>query len=706
MTMAGANTKTTNVGDKNMIKPILYYDFEGDNKIITDKIGDNHGRLHGKATIRKNEETGSNTLYLNGTTGTYGEFPKGFFDGKNTLTISMDILSNMENQNFFTLAIGKDSSKYLFLRTRSNQVRYAITKSSYSNEQDVSYTGNINDVWANITLVLTNMKMELYLNGELVDSQYGINTSISSLGKNLLGYIGKSFYNGDSYFKGYIDNIKIYDKALTAKEVATELGVKLNAFRNIKASNSSLVASVANKDTKEVTLYISKSRNERLEDIELKFDFNEGVKILTEEPVKISINEIEEVTFQMESEDGVVEEQTWTLTPVLSNNPVLKGQYADPDIDVFGDKYYMYTTTDGYAGWSGTKFHVFSSDNLVDWVDEGVILDVASDDVKWSIGSAWAPSIEEKNGKYYFYFCAKDTSGVSSIGVAVADSPTGPFTSEEEPIITQKMCTTNGIVLGQAIDPSIFTDDDGSSYMLFGNGDAAVVKLNDDMVSVDLSTLKNYTGVKDFREAITATKKDGIYHFTWSCDDTGSADYHVNYGTSHSIYGPIKYKHTVLSKEEESDILGTGHHCMLQIPNTEEYYIAYHRFYTPLGTYTDGFGFHRETCIDVVEFDSNGLMKTITPTHEGVKERVLTNMSDIENSNDSKNDMNSNGGSFQDEENSDDFYDNNLFVGNSDNDVALSTRNETKRNKWLVISGIAILITFFGVCIGLIKRKK
>ena len=80
-------------------------------------------------------------------------------------------------------------------------------------------------------------------------------------------------------------------------------------------------------------------------------------------------------------------------------NPVLSGEFADPDIALFGDTYYLYATTDGYPGWSGTKFHVFSSKNLVDFVDEGVILDVAGDDVTWAVGSAWAATAMQK-GKY------------------------------------------------------------------------------------------------------------------------------------------------------------------------------------------------------------------------------------------------------------------------------------------------------------------
>ncbi len=236
---------------------------------------------------------------------------------------------------------------------------------------------------------------------------------------------------------------------------------------------------------------------------------------------------------------------------------------------------------------------------MINWVDEGVIVDVASNDtvagtnengvdiagVPWAVGSAWAPTIEEKNGSYYFYFCAKESNGKSAIGVAVSDSPNGPFVAEETPLVTMELCSQNGVSMGQTIDPSIFTDPDtGKSYMLFGNGSAAIVELSEDMISLVPDTMQNLEGAKDFREAITVTKRDGVYHFTWSCDDTGSANYHVNYGTSDSLYGPITFQKTILSKDASESILGTGHHSILQIPGKDEYYIAYHRSRNTSGT--------------------------------------------------------------------------------------------------------------------------
>lgn len=302
------------------------------------------------------------------------------------------------------------------------------------------------------------------------------------------------------------------------------------------------------------------------------------------------------------------EESGLLLQAFGDGHQVLPGQFADPDLAKFGDRYYLYPTTDGFTGWSGTQFHVFSSDDLQLWKDEGVILDLATDDVPWAVSSAWAPCIATKDGRYYYYFCGKKPDGDSAIGVAVADTPVGPFTAQPEPLITLEQISRLGLVMGQAIDPSIYVEEDGKVYMLFGNSHAAIVELGADMVSVVEDTMRNLEGLHDFREAVTVLKRDGLYHFTWSCDDTGSEDYHVNYGTAEQLYGPVTFLYTVLSKNKDKDMLGTAHHSIMNDPDSGKYWIAYHRFVTPLTRFDDYKGIHRETCIDLLSFGEDGLM--------------------------------------------------------------------------------------------------
>lgn len=293
-----------------------------------------------------------------------------------------------------------------------------------------------------------------------------------------------------------------------------------------------------------------------------------------------------------------------------NQNPVLSGLYADPDIAIFDGRYYLYPTTDGFDGWSGTEFFVFSSNDGIHYQKEGKILDVASDDVPWATGCAWAPCIAYRNEKYYFYFCAKDKEGLSCIGVAVSDTPVGPFYAEKTPLIRMELMKEFNIPMSQTIDPSIYSEN-GVFWILFGNGSPAIVELDEDMVNIKEYTLQRLEGADDFREAITVLKRNGLYHFTWSCDDTGNENYHVNYGISESLFGPIEYQYPILEKDVDYHILGTGHHSIVKLPNEDRYMIAYHRFATPLSKYPEGKGFNREVCVGEITFSVNGLMQKV-----------------------------------------------------------------------------------------------
>lgn len=304
--------------------------------------------------------------------------------------------------------------------------------------------------------------------------------------------------------------------------------------------------------------------------------------------------------------------------PKVNNNPVLEGYYADPDI-LYSNKtkkYYIYPTSDGFDGWSGTYFKTFSSDNLKDWKDEGVILDLKKD-VSWANRNAWAPCIVEKKikgkYKYFYYFTA-----AQKIGVAVSDSPTGPFRDSGKALVAARPEGAKG---GQEIDPDVFTDPKtGKSYLYWGNNYMAVAELNDDMVSFKGST-KLITVDKTFREGTYIIYRKGTYYFMWSEDDTRSPNYKVRYGTSKSPLGPIEIpeNNIVIQGIPDQGIYATGHNSVLQIPNKDEWYITYHRFSYPTGIKMgEAGGFHREVCIDKLEFNPDGTIKQVIPTHEGI----------------------------------------------------------------------------------------
>ncbi|MHA6247172.1 family 43 glycosylhydrolase [Pontibacter sp. CAU 1760] len=312
--------------------------------------------------------------------------------------------------------------------------------------------------------------------------------------------------------------------------------------------------------------------------------------------------------------------QVYQVTAGVAHNPVLGGLYADPDV-LYAEKtgkFYIYPTSDGFTGWAGTYFKTFSSEDLVSWKDEGVILDLHKD-VRWADRNAWAPTIIEKklNGeyKYFYYFTA-----AQKIGVAVADNPTGPFVDSGKPLIDK---LPEGVKGGQQIDPDVFTDpESGKSYLYWGNGYMAVAELMPDMTSLKPGTTRVITPDATFREGAHVFFRNGTYYFLWSEDDTRSENYRVRYGMSTSPVGKIKVpeNNLVIAKAPEKGIYATGHNSVIQVPGRDEWYIVYHRFNFPKGiAMGDAAGYNREVCIDRMEFNADGSIRQVMPTHEGIK---------------------------------------------------------------------------------------
>lgn len=306
-------------------------------------------------------------------------------------------------------------------------------------------------------------------------------------------------------------------------------------------------------------------------------------------------------------------------------NPVLPGFHADPEI-LYSRKtgqYYIYSTTDGTPGWGGYYFTVFSSPDLEEWEDEGIMLDVKSDQVPWATGNAWAPAIiERKEGegyKYYFYFSGHEPkSNRKAIGVAVSDDPTGPFVALDHPIVDK-----SPVGHGQQIDVDVFQDpESGKYYLYWGNGYMAGAELNDDLTSIKEETVTVMTpegGTLEtyaFREAPYVFHRDGKYYFMWSVDDTGSPNYHVAYGTSDSPLGKIQVADpcNILVQNPDKRIYGTAHNSVIQIPGTDEWRIVYHRINKDFIDPDQKPGIHREVCIDRMEFNPDGTIRPVTPT--------------------------------------------------------------------------------------------
>jgi antitoxin component YwqK of YwqJK toxin-antitoxin module len=299
-----------------------------------------------------------------------------------------------------------------------------------------------------------------------------------------------------------------------------------------------------------------------------------------------------------------------------SGNPVFPGWYADPETAVFGSTYWIFPTYSAPYK-DQAFFDAFSSPDLIHWQKHARILDTSA--VTWAKKAMWAPAIAQMGGKYYFFFGANDIQNDSSlggVGIAVADSPEGPYRDYlGHPLIGQ---FHNG---AQPIDQAVFQDRDGSWYIIYGGWrHCNIARLKPDFTGLepfaDGTTFKEITPEK-YVEGPYMIYRKNKYYFMWSEGGWGGPDYSVAYAMADSPTGPFKRIGKILQQDMHV-ATGAGHHSVLHIPGTDDYYIVYHR--RPLGETDPN---HRVVCIDKMEFDANGLIKPVTITKDGVTPRPL-----------------------------------------------------------------------------------
>ncbi|MEU5892247.1 family 43 glycosylhydrolase [Streptomyces sp. NPDC047461] len=584
---------------------LLHYDFdESGGSIARDSSGHGyHGTYVRTPDFGTGVEGGSFKMSGgdSGSSSPYIKIPGGVLKDTNSVTVSTYVKWKGGDNFQWLFGLGPDSNKYLFA-TPSNgggKLFSAITKATWSGEKQMIGGSRLTaGQWQHLTVTLDGATGTaiLYVDGAEAARVNGVTVKPSELydsAKDYSGYIGKSLYSPDPYFGGEVDDFRIYNRALTPAEILELSG---NTTGIAAATHPALKtdAIITDKDSK---IVLPLTPGSDVTALAPQFTLAHGATI---SPASGTLHDFTKpVTYEVTGSDG--KKRTWTVSAAIMKSPVLPGLNADPNVVRFGDTFYIYPTTDGFEGWSGTQFKAYSSKDLVHWTDHGVILDLGPD-VSWADSRAWAPAMEERNGKYYFYFCAD-----ANIGVAVSDSPTGPFKDA-----LGKPLLKAGAYTGQMIDPAVFTDDDGTSYLYWGNGRAYVVPLNDDMVSFDASKVTNITP-SNYNEGSFVIKRKGTYYFMWSENDTRDENYQVAYATGPSPTGPWTKQGVILEKDLSLGIKGPGHHSVVHVPNTDDWYIVYHRFAIPGGD-----GMHRETTIDTMEFDADGLIKKVVPTLEGI----------------------------------------------------------------------------------------
>jgi len=279
---------------------------------------------------------------------------------------------------------------------------------------------------------------------------------------------------------------------------------------------------------------------------------------------------------------------------------------ADPSGHVWADgRMYLYVSHDEECQpdfWM-KDWYVFSSADLVHWEDHGPVLSV--DDLSWADNYAWAPDCAYKDGKYYFCFPAgtgiKDRQNPENstkwmgIGIAVSDSPKGPFKDAIGAPLWRKP---------YANDPCLFIDDDGKGYIYFnGGGDYLVAELADDLLSVKGDFYKmDMGGYQPKREGPWVFKRDSIYYYTMPENNVT-----LTYYMGKTPKGPWQYKGIIMQAERRNN-----HHSIVKFK--DHWILFYHRWLDINSTC----GEQRHVCAEYLHFNADGTIQEVKRTVYGI----------------------------------------------------------------------------------------
>ncbi len=287
-------------------------------------------------------------------------------------------------------------------------------------------------------------------------------------------------------------------------------------------------------------------------------------------------------------------------------NPIIKDKFtADPAAMVYKDTVFLYTGHDvapkGKASYEMHEWLCYSSTDMVTWKEHPSPLNVKA--FAWAKDDAWASQVIEKNGKFYWYVAiSHGTIHGKAIGVAVSNSPTGPFTDAiGKALITNDM-TTDTKISWDDIDPTVFIDDDGQAYLFWGNTICYYAKLKPNMIELDgpinTISLPNYT------EAPWLHKHKGWYYLSYSYQFPEK----TVYAMSKSITGPWQFKGIINELAGNSN---TNHHAIIDFKGRS--YFVYHTG----ALAADAGSFHRSVCVDDLYYNKDGTIKRVIMTTEG-----------------------------------------------------------------------------------------
>ncbi len=309
---------------------------------------------------------------------------------------------------------------------------------------------------------------------------------------------------------------------------------------------------------------------------------------------------------------GTVAITALPATPAVAANPIVTSIYtADPAPLVVGDTMYIYAGRDeastGQNSFVMREWHVLSSTNAATWTDQGAKLSLAN--FSWAGADAWAGEVEPRNGKYYWYTSVNGNgAGWMNIGVAVGDTPLGPFTDAKGgPLISDSTAGSSPL----NIDPTVFVDDDGQAYLYWGSywGPRAV-RLASNMIDT-VGSVVTPQGLTNFWEAPFMFKRNGIYYMLYAANDTGgcvtSSSYACQrYATATNPLGPWTHRGVLLGAVSST----TNHAGAAEFHG--QWYLVYHTANAP-----GGGNYRRSVQIDVMNFNADGTIQPVQQTTTG-----------------------------------------------------------------------------------------
>jgi arabinoxylan arabinofuranohydrolase len=305
----------------------------------------------------------------------------------------------------------------------------------------------------------------------------------------------------------------------------------------------------------------------------------------------------------------------WASMTVFAENPVVQTCYtSDPAPMVYNGRVYIYTTHDSDNAANSyliSNWKCYSSKDMVNWTDHGVMLSPKS--VTWSTArDADAIQVVFRNGKFYFYINTTASDGVS-IGVAVSNSPIGPFKDTlGKPLIpASKMTGCNATHGWRGLDPTVFIDDDGQAYLYWGNNVLYWVKLNADMISYSgsISCLPQNDPAfgPDYEEGPWFYKRNNLYYLLYP----STASESIHYSTSPGPTGPWTYKSMIMPVQQGQGASMTIHPGVCDFGGNS--YFFYHN-----GALPGGGSYKRSVCIEKFSYNTDGTIPKINGTVGGV----------------------------------------------------------------------------------------